>query len=85
MGYPFGKKEWKVYDLETGDLFVSRDVVFYEDKFPYESMHKSCKDLMPPKKLFGLEESISRERYFDPDDKTSELESSKISRPGRDG
>ena len=68
--------------METGDLFVSRDVVFYKDKFPYESTHKSSEDLMPPQKLLGLEESISRERNFDPDNKSSELESSQNSRTG---
>ncbi|XP_021755434.1 uncharacterized protein LOC110720688 [Chenopodium quinoa] len=39
VGYPHGKKGWKVYDLETGDIFVSRDVKFYENEFPY--VHKS--------------------------------------------
>ncbi|XP_021744832.1 uncharacterized protein LOC110710799 [Chenopodium quinoa] len=35
VGYPHGKKGWKVYDLETGDIFVSRDVKFHEDEFPF--------------------------------------------------
>ena len=30
VGYPHGKKRRKVYDLETGDLFVSRNVIFDE-------------------------------------------------------
>ena len=34
MGYPFGKKGWKVYDLESHEIFISRDVIFYEDIFP---------------------------------------------------
>lgn len=34
MGYPSGKKGWRVLDIETGKLFVSRDVVFQEDQFP---------------------------------------------------
>ena len=34
VGYPQGKKGWKVYDIETGDIFVSRDVVFHEDVYP---------------------------------------------------
>ncbi|XP_019086715.1 PREDICTED: uncharacterized protein LOC109127039 [Camelina sativa] len=36
VGYPFGKKGWKVYDLEANEFFVSRDVAFYEEKFPFE-------------------------------------------------
>ena len=35
VGYPHGKKGWKVYDLETGNIFVSRDVVFNEMCFPF--------------------------------------------------
>ena len=36
LGYPFGKKGWKVYDLDTGDFLVSRDVIFRENEFPYQ-------------------------------------------------
>ena len=36
LGYPFGKKGWKVYDLETQEIFVSRDVKFCEDIYPFE-------------------------------------------------
>lgn len=31
VGYPQGKKGWKLFDVETGDFFVSRDVKFYDD------------------------------------------------------
>ncbi|RVW12195.1 Retrovirus-related Pol polyprotein from transposon RE2 [Vitis vinifera] len=34
-GYPFGKKGWKLFDLDTKELFVSRDVKFFEDVFPF--------------------------------------------------
>ena len=30
VGYPFGKKGWRLYDLESGEYFVSRDVIFVE-------------------------------------------------------
>ena len=43
VGYPFTKKVWKVYDLESGELFVSRDVISDEDIFPYEVTNKSVK------------------------------------------
>lgn len=33
-GHPFGKKAWRLYDLETNEFFISTDVVFFEDKFP---------------------------------------------------
>jgi hypothetical protein len=35
VGYPYGKKGWRLYDLERQDFFVSRDVVFSEDVFPF--------------------------------------------------
>ena len=35
LGYPFGKKGWKLLDLETQEFFVSRDVIFHENLFPY--------------------------------------------------
>ncbi|KAL2927193.1 Retrovirus-related Pol polyprotein from transposon RE1 [Bienertia sinuspersici] len=35
VGYPSGKKGWKVYDLDTNEFFVSRDVRFYEYEFPF--------------------------------------------------
>ena len=28
VGYPLDKKGWRLYDLSTGDFFVSRDVKF---------------------------------------------------------
>ncbi|GJW63852.1 retrovirus-related pol polyprotein from transposon TNT 1-94 [Tanacetum coccineum] len=33
--YLYGKKGWRVFDLESHTFLVSRDVVFYEDEFPY--------------------------------------------------
>ena len=36
MGYPFGEKGWKFFDLETHKFFVSRDVKFIEDVFPFK-------------------------------------------------
>ncbi|CAA7044030.1 unnamed protein product [Microthlaspi erraticum] len=34
VGYPFGKKGWRLYDLERNEFFTSRDVIFLEDEFP---------------------------------------------------
>ena len=41
IGYLYGKKGWKLYDLQTGDIFVSRDVTFHENEFPYETASTS--------------------------------------------
>ncbi|KAL2940785.1 Retrovirus-related Pol polyprotein from transposon TNT 1-94 [Bienertia sinuspersici] len=35
LGYPYGKKGWKVFDLDTHEIFISRDVRFHEDVFPF--------------------------------------------------
>ncbi|XP_010463092.1 PREDICTED: uncharacterized protein LOC104743742 [Camelina sativa] len=37
VGYPYGKKGWKLYDLENNEFFVSRDVIFKEDEFPFSA------------------------------------------------
>lgn len=35
VGYPFGKKGWRLFDLENKSFFVSRDVKFFENQFPF--------------------------------------------------
>lgn len=35
LGYPFGQKGYKLYNLTSHEIFVSRDVVFYENIFPF--------------------------------------------------
>lgn len=34
VGYPFGTKGWRLFDIDRNEFFVSRDVIFFEDKFP---------------------------------------------------
>ncbi|XP_074287929.1 uncharacterized protein LOC141613093 [Silene latifolia] len=52
LGYPFGKKGWQLYDLETGDYFQSRDVRFIEQKFPFalsnSELHNNHTDPIDP-------------------------------------
>ncbi|CAH9081989.1 unnamed protein product [Cuscuta epithymum] len=38
IGYPFGYKGYKLYDLNTHKIFVSRHVQFYENIFPYKDI-----------------------------------------------
>ena len=35
LGYPYGKKRWRLFDLEREIVFTSRDVVFQETVFPF--------------------------------------------------
>ncbi|PNX57357.1 hypothetical protein L195_g050359, partial [Trifolium pratense] len=37
VGYPYGKKGWRVYDMELEVFVVSRNVVFNKDEFPYQA------------------------------------------------
>lgn len=55
VGYPFGKKGWRVYDLEGKKISVSRDVVFMEDEFPFSSSmtveEEDIKNTEPPAQM----------------------------------
>lgn len=35
LGYPYGQKGYKLYDLEKKRTYISRDVVFKEHIFPF--------------------------------------------------
>ena len=61
MRYPFEKKCWNVYDLEYGELFVSRDVIFNETIFPYIVENKSCKTHMQRFEFFEIKNSTLQE------------------------
>ncbi|KAJ1695814.1 hypothetical protein LUZ63_012512 [Rhynchospora breviuscula] len=41
MGYPFGKKGWRVYDMVSREFVVSRDVLFDENIFPFAEIDKT--------------------------------------------
>jgi Reverse transcriptase (RNA-dependent DNA polymerase)/Integrase core domain len=36
VGYPHGKKGYRVFDINEHKFFVSRDVIFHETTFPYQ-------------------------------------------------
>ncbi|CAN1780189.1 Retrovirus-related Pol polyprotein from transposon TNT 1-94 [Linum perenne] len=48
LGYSLGTKGFKLYDLHSHDVFVSRDVVFYEHVFPYKLLPSPDSDLGRP-------------------------------------
>lgn len=35
--YPLGKKRWRVYDLSTKEFLISRDVILFENIFPFHN------------------------------------------------
>ncbi|XP_057984651.1 uncharacterized protein LOC131169439 [Hevea brasiliensis] len=85
VGYSFEKKGWRLYDLETKEYFVSRDVVFAETEFPYANEKTMGDELIKNgveelgDEVDGLEnnlgkehdESVGRESEVNP--KTEEL------------
>ena len=38
MGYPYGKKAWKLFDLNTNEYFESSNVVFHESTFLFQNV-----------------------------------------------
>jgi len=40
VGYPYRKKRWCLYDIETNEFFISRDVKFLETDFPFAYLLK---------------------------------------------
>lgn len=61
VGYSFGKKGWKLFDLDTKELFVSRDVKFFEKDFPFKSPEDTN---INPSSIFPMD-SISIHVDFD--------------------
>jgi hypothetical protein len=48
LGYPYGQKGYRLYDLDRHKIFVSRDVLFYEDQFPFaHSPPKATHPVLP--------------------------------------
>lgn len=41
LGYPPGVKDYHLYNIEKQHVFLSRDVVFFEDSFPFHGIFES--------------------------------------------
>jgi hypothetical protein len=44
VGYAPGKKGWKLFDLDNKNYFVSRDVAFFENEFPFAPVDKTLSE-----------------------------------------
>lgn len=60
VGYSNTKKGWKLYDLLTGEYFVSRDVQFVENEFPFT---KSNPSITQPSTTSPLPHDVFDEAY----------------------
>lgn len=47
FGYPSGIKGYKLFDVETKRIFISRDVIFHEENFPSHTIVKDDQLLDP--------------------------------------
>ncbi|XP_074299960.1 uncharacterized protein LOC141631152 [Silene latifolia] len=65
VGYPSNKKGWKLYDLETKSFFVSRDVIFHETEFPFNS-HGATEISSPMADSISYDEPFDGSLYSDP-------------------
>lgn len=61
LGYPTGYKGYKLLDLNTNKIFISRDVVFHEEVFPFFS-NKSAVSSVP----FPVDSSSSLPNFPSP-------------------
>ena len=66
LGYPFGVKGYKVLDLSTHSVFISRDVVFHEHSFPFASISTNIADpfvssevVVAPSSLVGNDSCVT--------------------------
>ncbi|KAL2235354.1 UNVERIFIED_CONTAM: hypothetical protein Sindi_1267600 [Sesamum indicum] len=61
LGYAQGRKGYKVMSLDTNEIFVTRDIIFHEQNFPF---HKEEHDNVPcplPTVFYNLETDIEKD------------------------
>ncbi|CAH9128381.1 unnamed protein product [Cuscuta epithymum] len=44
LGYPYGQKAYRVFDLQKHNIYSSRDVTFFENEFPFKLIDHEGKD-----------------------------------------
>uniref|UniRef100_A0A2N9HJK3 Integrase catalytic domain-containing protein n=1 Tax=Fagus sylvatica TaxID=28930 RepID=A0A2N9HJK3_FAGSY len=61
LGYPQGIKGYRLLDLDTKQVFVSRDVLFYENSFPFHTLQPSTPtaSMVLPSPITDLPMSLS--------------------------
>lgn len=63
IGYPPSQKGWRVYCPDTGNIIVSRDVIFSETVFPFSQVTAEDTETSPPTLTdpFPAEEEVAEE------------------------
>jgi hypothetical protein len=65
LGYLQGTKGYKILDIGTGKIIVSRDVKFYEEKFPFNNLEREKNEpdaFEPPLCDDGVENEMTENR-----------------------
>ena len=70
MGYPFGHKGWKLYDLKIHEFFCKLNVVFHGHFFPFmkieEEEHEDLSIFLSSKHIVDADFGGSSERRSAP-------------------
>lgn len=60
LGYPYAQKGYKLYDLNNKRIFISRDVQFHENIFPF------LQKVFPPSNKIVLPHSVIEQNHDNP-------------------
>ena len=79
LGYPFGQKAYKVYDITTKRIIVSRDVKFFEKHFPFHFNPHGMNSnpapfFLPASTSQSFHEETSSSTFFDNSPPTTEID-----------
>ena len=84
MGYPYGKKGYRVLELSTSRFYKSRDVVFHENIFPFANKSKDNPFIfVPPQKEVIADDDVVQEVGNDVETNTENLSPTEVVQPIR--
>ena len=85
-GYPFGEKAYKLLNLETHQVFTSRDVIFHETILPYHHLSvTNGPPMFPASSSYGYHDPEGFSNSFpntNAEHRQNTLSSSPLSTPG---
>ena len=84
MGYPYGKKGYRVLELSTSRFYESRDVVFHENIFPFADKSKDNPFIfVPPQKEVIADDDVVQGAGNDVETNTENLSPTEAVQPIR--
>lgn len=66
IGYPLSMKGYKLYDLHSHSIFVSRDVVFHEKISPFQDQHLNSTQSPPIVLPIPFADEVPEDTIFTP-------------------